>query len=259
MPAPTRLDDLAALLAREGFVSATEEAAQLIERAAGKSELLDALVARRLTGEPLAWIVGGVEFCGLRVSVEPGVYVPRWQTEQLARRAAERLPVNGVGVDLCTGSGAIAMVMAAQRPHARVVAGDVDERAVACAAGNGVEVYEGNLFAPLPGDLRGRVDVVVAVVPYVPASELPLLQRDTFTFESALAYDGGPDGTEVLRRVIEGTPGWLRDGGALLLELGGDQAERIATDLRANGFAATTVLRDDEGDVRGVEAILASR
>ena len=259
MPAPTRLDDLAALLAREGFISATEEAAQLIERAAGDGELLDALVARRLTGEPLAWIVGGIEFCGLRVSVDSGVYVPRWQSEQLARRAAARLPAGGVGVDLCTGSGAIAVVMAAQRPHARVLATDVDARAVACAAGNGVEVYQGDLFAPLPGDLRSRVDVVVAVVPYVPAAELPLLQRDTFTFESALAYDGGPDGTEVLRRVIAGSPGWLRGGGALLLELGGDQAERIAADLRGNGFAATTLLRDDEGDVRGVEATLAPR
>lgn len=259
MPAPTRLDDLAALLAREGFVSATEEAAQLIERSAGDGELLDALVARRLNGEPLAWIVGAVEFCGLRVSVDPGVYVPRWQSEPLARRAAAHLPTHGVGVDLCTGSGAIAMIMAAQRPHARVLATDVDERAVACAARNRVEAYRGDLFAPLPNEIEGRVDVVVAVVPYVPASELPLLQRDTFTFESALAYDGGLDGTDVLRRVIAGSPAYLRGGGALLLELGGDQAERVAADLRGNGFAATTVLRDDEGDVRGVEATLAPR
>src|SRR5438552_1864356 len=175
MPTPTSLADLTAQLSRAGFIAAENEAKALLARAAGDAELLDSLLARRLTGEPLAWIVGKVSFCGVEVRVDPGVYVPRWQSEPLARRAVECLPETGIAVDLCTGSGAIARVLAANRTGARVVASDIDERAVACATSNSVEVYRGDLFAPLPGALEGRVDVVVGVVPYVPTPELPLL------------------------------------------------------------------------------------
>lgn len=248
---------LVALLAGEGFIAAEEEADELLARAAGDAELLDAMVQRRLTGEPLAWITGRVTFCGVEVRVDPGVYVPRWHTELVAERAAQRLPERGVAIDLCTGSGAVACVLRAHRPQARVVATDVDARAVACARANGVEVHHGDLFDPLPGELHGRADVVVAVVPYVPANELPLLQRDTFTFESSLAYDGGPDGTDVLLRVAGGAPRYLRPGGALLLELGGSQADILRPHLEALGFTAITVLHDEDGDVRGVEATLS--
>jgi release factor glutamine methyltransferase len=248
---------LAALLADAGFVAAEEEADELVARAAGDVELLDGLVRRRLTGEPLAWITGSVTFCGLQIRVDPGVYVPRWQSEALARRAVERLPANGTAIDLCTGAGAIAKTLIASRPGARVVASDVDERAVACAMANGVQVYRGDLFAPLPRTLQGRVDVVVGVVPYVPTPDLPLLQRDTFAFESPLSYDGGGDGTEILRRVVTESPRFLRHGGALLLELGGDQAEVLRDDLARLGYVDVTVLVDEDGDVRGVEATLA--
>jgi release factor glutamine methyltransferase len=234
-------------------VTAADEAQLLLARAAGDDGLLDALVARRLAGEPLAWITGTVAFCGLEVRVDPGVYVPRPHTEQLALRASARLPPGGVAVDVCTGSGAVAMALAARRPDARVVATDVDPGAVACAARNGVEAFLGDLFAPLPGDL-GAVDVVAGVVPYVPAGELGLLQRDTFAFESAVAYDGGRDGCDVLRRVIAGSPRWLRPGGALLLELGGHQAGLLAADLAGHGFADVRALRDADGDIRGIEA-----
>jgi release factor glutamine methyltransferase len=247
---------LAALLARGGFVAAEEEAEELLARAAGDGELLDALVARRLTGEPLAWITGSVAFCGLEIHVDPGVYVPRWQSEPLARRAVERLPPDGTAIDLCTGAGAIAATLLAHRPEARVVASDIDERAVACAKANGVEVYRGDLFAPLPRTLERSVDVVVGVVPYVPTPDLPLLQRDTFTFESALSYDGGPDGTEILRRVLTGSPRFLRGGGALLLELGGRQAGALGDDLARLGYVDVNVLVDEDGDVRGIEATL---
>ena len=178
--------------------------------AAGDPALLDTSVRRRLTGEPLAWITGTVSFCDVAVHVDPDVYVPRWLSEPLARRAVERLPADGTAIDLCTGSGAIAAVLRAHRPHARVVASDIDTRAVACAARNGVDVYLGDLFSPLPADLAGHVDVVVSVVPYVPTRELPLLQRDTFTFERPLSYDGGTDGTDILRRVMHESPRFLR-------------------------------------------------
>jgi release factor glutamine methyltransferase len=242
---------LAARLADAGFVAADEEAAELIEAAGGDDATLARLVERRLTGEPLAWITGGAPFLGRRVSVAPGVYVPRWQTELLAARALERLPEGGVAVDVCTGSGALAVVLAS-RP-ARVYATDVSPAAVACARANGVDAYEGDLFAPLPSGVVA--DVVTGVVPYVPTSELGLLQRDTFTFETELSYDGGPDGCAILRRALSGAARLLRPGGALLLELGGDEAALIADDLEYAGYGSITVLRDEDGDVRGIEAI----
>lgn len=252
------LATLAARLSRAGFVAAEEEAGELLARAAGDIGLLDALVGRRLTGEPLAWITGSVSFCGLEIRVDPGVYVPRRQSEPLARRAVERLSANGTAIDLCTGAGAVAKTLITNRPGARVVASDVDRRAVACAAANGVEVYWGDLFAPLPRALEGRVEVIVGMVPYVPTPELPLLQRDTLTFESPLSYDGGRDGTQILRRVLTDSLRFLQRGGALLLELGGDQADALGGDLARLGYVDVTVLVDEDGDVRGIEATCAT-
>ncbi len=250
--------DLASLterLAGRGFIAPREEAEELIAAGGGDLERLEALVERRLAGEPLAWITSHVRFCGVDVRVGPGVYVPRWHSKLLARRAIARLPFSGTAVDLCTGSGAIAKAMATALPEARVVASELDERAVVCARANGIDAYHGDLFEPLPPDLEGAVDVIVAVVPYVPTDELRMLQRDTFAFESALAYDGGADGTDVLRRVIAGAPRFLRPGGALLLELGGDQAELLGDDFARLGYEEPEVLLDEEGDVRGVEAL----
>ena len=243
-------------LERGGFVAADDEAGELLAAAAGDGARLQAMLDRRLEGEPLAWITGTTTFCGLTVRVHPGVYVPRWQSEPLAERAAGRLPVDGTAVDVCCGSGAIAAVLRARRAGARVLGADLDPKAVANARANGVEAVTGSLLEPVPDDLRGRVDVVVGVVPYVPSHELPLLQRDTFTFETALAYDGGPDGTALQRRVIAQAADVLRPGGALLLELGGDQGALLRADLDRHGFTAIRLWTDDEGDARGVEAAL---
>ena len=238
------MPSLAQRLADAGFVAPDEEAAELTAAARDDGEL-DAMLARRLTGEPLAWITGTTTFCGLAVRVDPGVYVPRWHTEVIAERAAQLLPDGGVAVDLCCGSGAIGAVLRARRPAARVVGTDLDPRACACARTNGVEALEGDVLAPLPPELRGHVDVITGVVPYVPTSELALLQRDTLTFEGTLAYDGGPDGAALLRRALREAPAWLRPGGALVLELGGEQAALL-------GLDDAEVLRDADGDVRGV-------
>jgi release factor glutamine methyltransferase len=253
---PNDLESLAALLSDAGFVAAEGEADELLACAAGDVELLESLVGRRLTGEPLAWITGSVSFCGLEIRVDPGVYVPRGQTVPLARRAVERLPTNGAAIDLCTGAGAIAKTLVTGRPGARVVASDVDERAVACAAANAVEVYCGDLFTPLPRELEGHTDVVVGVVPYVPTPALSLLPRDTLAFELPLSYDGGGDGTEILRRVLTESPHFLRRDGALLLELGGAQADALGDDLARLGYVDVIVLLDEDGDVRGIEATL---
>jgi release factor glutamine methyltransferase len=212
-------------------------------------------VDRRLTGEPLAWITGAVEFCGVSISIEPGVYVPRWHTKQLAQRAIQRLPYSGTAIDLCTGSGAIAKALSVALPAARVVASDLDERAVACARANGVDAYCGDLFEPLPDGLEGGADVIIAVVPYVPSVELDLLQRDTFAFESTLAYDGGGDGADILRRVVAEAPRFLKPGGSLLLELGGDQADLLRPEFGRLGYSELEVLRDEDGYARGVEAL----
>ena len=256
MAVPSDLAGLTELLASEGFVAAGEEAEELLERAAGDGALLDGLVARRLTGEPLAWITGRELFCGIEIRVDPGVYVPRWQSEQLALRAVDRLPPDGTAIDVCSGCGAIARVLSHAHPGARVVATESDERALVNARANGVEVYEGDLLEPLPRALEGEVDVLVGVVPYVPTPELSLLQRDTFTFETALSYDGGVDGTRFLRRVLTDGTRFLRRGGAVLLELGGEQAELLRDDLARLGYADVEVVSDEFGDVRGVEAVL---
>ena len=235
-----------------GFVAADEEARELLDAAAGDPARLEALVLRRETGEPLAWITGFVVFCGLRIVVHSDVYVPRWHTELVAERAAARLPEGGVAIDLCTGCGALAATLRARRPGARVIGTDLHPAAVANARANGVEAYAGDLFAPVPGDL-GLADVVAAVVPYVPRRALPLLQRDTFRFETALAYDGGEEGLDVLRRVLEEAPARLKPGGALVLEVGGSQAGDLDADLARLPYDDVAEITDEDGDLRGLE------
>ena len=244
------------MLTEAGCVAAGEEADELIRAAAGDPDVLDDLVSRRTNGEPTAWLTGAVIFCGVELLVAPGVYVPRWQTEALARRAATLLPVAGVAVDLCTGVGAIAAVLAAAVPTAQVVATELDPTAVQCARRNGVEVFEGFLDDPLPRELAHRVDVLTAVVPYVPTGSLRLLPRDVRRFEPRLALDGGVDGTDLLEEVARRSVGWLSPGGWLLLELGGDQAEPIGQLLHELGFVGLDVMADDDGDPRAICARL---
>jgi release factor glutamine methyltransferase len=253
------IDVVAAQLSRAGFVAASEEAEELFDRAGGDSHLLAQLIERRLTGEPLAWITGTALFCGLDIRVDRGVYVPRWQSEPLARRAIERLPAHGLGIEICTGSGAIARTMMSTRPGARIVATDIDGGAVACARANGVDAHQGDLFDPLPAGLEGLADVVAGVVPYVPTSALSLLPRDTLAFESPLSYDGGDDGGDYLRRAVTESTRFLRGGGALLLELGGDQAASLQGELTGMGYDDVIVLFDEDGDVRGIEATYSPR
>ena len=173
---------------------------------------------------------------------------------ELAARAGACLPDDGKAIDLCTGTGAVAAALRAARPAARIVGTDSDSRAVACARANGVEAYQGDLFAAVPDSFQGTTDVVVAVVPYVPSTECHLLPRDTLRFEDASHYDGGPDGTDVLRRVVTGARRFLRPGGSVFLELGGDQAEVLRPTLDHLGYSAVRIWSDEDGDLRGLEA-----
>lgn len=240
-------------------MAAKQEADELIETADGDGPRLDAMVERRLTGEPLAWITGSTLFCGLRIQVWPGVYVPRWQSEPMARLAASRLPPDGVAVDLCTGAGAIAAFLQSSRPTSRVVATELDAAAADCAAANGVEVYRGDLDGPLPPAFAGAVDVMTAVVPYVPEDELRFLPRDVVTFEPRVALDGGPGGLRVLARAVSAAARWLRPGGTVLLEIGGDQAGPVTELMTAAGLAAIEVVRDSDGDTRAISARTSGR
>ena len=219
--------------------------------AAGDGEL-EGMLARRLTGEPLAWITGTASFCGLDVAIEAGVYVPRWQSEPLALMAARLLPPEWLGVDLCTGAGALAMVMRSARPDATVVATEIDALAASCARRNGVVVYEGNLDDPLPADLATRVDVMTGVLPYVPNDAFHFLPRDVRRFEPRRALDGGAGGVELLSTVVRRSPRWVARGGWLLLEVGGDQVAEVTAMFRACGYCDIDAVEDDDGDPRGV-------
>ena len=250
--------DVVRMLAEAGCVAPSEEADALIRAAEGDRAVLDDLVSRRVVGEPLAWLTGTTTFCDLLLVVTSGVYVPRPQTEPLARRAATFLPPEGVAVDLCTGAGAIAAVMSAAVPSARVVATDLDAEAVRCARRNGVEVFEGFLDDPLPTELERMVDVMVAVAPYVPTGSIRLLPRDVQAYEPRLALDGGSEGSDLLVEIVRRSARWLRPRGRLLLELGGDQADPIGRLMREVGFEPVDVMVDVDGDTRAICARLGT-
>jgi release factor glutamine methyltransferase len=245
-------------LADGGCIAPGAEADALLSASSDGVAPIEELLARRLRGEPLAWIVGSVRFSGILVHVDPGVFVPRPHTEALARRAASLLPDDGIAVDLCTGSGAVGAVLASVHPEATVVATDIDPAAVACAGRNGVRALIGDLDEPLPPSLRGRVDVMTAVVPYVPTEELPFLPRDVLANEPHRALDGGPRGTAVLARAAEAAGHWLRPGGSVLLELGGDQAGEVTDALEDAGLSEIRLHRDDDGQDRAIEARVKS-
>ncbi|MGA8426066.1 MAG: HemK/PrmC family methyltransferase [Candidatus Dormiibacterota bacterium] len=253
------LSEATSRLAAAGCLAAEEEAEELVAAAMGDEALLAAFVERRTTGEPLAWITGAAQFCGCSVAISAGVFVPRWQSEPLAERAAELLPRQGRAIDLGTGSGAIAMVLMARRRGATVVGVESDPLAAQCARGNGVRVVEGDLFDAVPTDWKRTVDVIVGVLPYVPTDEIPYLPRDVPAFEPLSALDGGDDGLTVIRRAVVESREWLRDGGHLLLEIGGDQPRALIPFLEMTGFGSVRVRADEDGDPRGVEAIAEPR
>jgi release factor glutamine methyltransferase len=200
------------------------------------------MVDRRVAGLPLEQVLGWAQFCGLRIAVDVGVFVPRRRTEFLFRRAAALASPHDIIVDLCCGAGAIGAALAASVSELDVRAVDIDPAAVACARRNlegfGGLVYEGDLFDPLPPALCGRVAIIVANVPYVPSDEVRLLPAEARVHEPRVALDGGPDGLDVLRRVAAGAPDWLVPGGHLLIETSEGQVPRALSAFAASGLAA---------------------
>lgn len=237
-----------------GCVFAEDEAELLVSTARTPAELA-AMVERRVAGHPLEHVVGWAEFCGLRISVGPGVFVPRRRTEFLARQAAALGRALGrpgaFVVDLCCGSGAVGAVLAATLDRPVLHAADIDPAAVACARRNldvadgEVHVHEGDLYDPLPEELRGRVDVLVANVPYVPSGAVALLPPEARDHEPRVALDGGPDGLDVLRRVAAAAPAWLAPGGRLLFETGEQQAPAAVAAVARAGLLAQVAVSEE--------------
>ncbi|MCX4911097.1 putative protein N(5)-glutamine methyltransferase [Streptomyces sp. NBC_00878] len=214
------------VLRSAGCVFAEDEARLILSTARTPAELT-AMVDRRVAGLPLEHVLGWAEFSGLRIAVEPGVFVPRRRTEFLVEQTVALAPEAPVVVDLCCGSGAVGAALAAALPGAELHAADVDPAAVKCArrnVGAGARVYEGDLFEPLPHTLRGRVGILAANVPYVPTDEVGLLPPEARDHEPLVALDGGGDGLDILRRVAVEAPRWLAPGGSLLVETSERQA-----------------------------------
>lgn len=191
----------------------------------------------------------------------PGVFIPRPETELVAEHAMSRLPHGGVLVDLCTGSGAIALSVADERPDARVVASELSPTASLWATSNRdslglrVELFVGDLFEPLPSDLAGRVDVVVSNPPYVDPSERSMLPRDVVDHEPQEALFAPGEGTTVISRIAAEAPTWLRPDGWLVLEIGETQGHAVAEILRESGFADVSI----EPDLTGRDRIAEGR
>jgi release factor glutamine methyltransferase len=227
--------DIVTTLRNAGCVYAEDEA-RLLTAAAGTEAELAELVRRRVDGLPLEQLLGWAEFAGLRIAVEPGVFVPRRRTELLVRVGAARRP--GVIVELCCGSGAISAALVAVLGDPVVHAADLDPAAVRCARRNlpTAQVYEGDLDSPLPPALAGTVDLLVANAPYVPTDEIGLMPPEARDHEPRVALDGGPDGLDVARRVMAVAPRWLGPGGVVVVEPRPRLAPELAAAARAAGL-----------------------
>jgi release factor glutamine methyltransferase len=276
LPDPDLDSDLVARLRAAGCVFAEDEA-RLLTAAAGSPDELATLVKRRAAGEPIEYVLGWAEFHGLRIALDPGVFIPRRRSEFLVDQAVfladraflvdqafvvdqaapDRPPL--AVLDLCCGSGALGLALAATLAAGSAAAlgpvelhaTDLDPAAVRCARRNlaavGGQVYQGDLYQPLPGRLRGQVGILLANVPYVPTGEIELMPAEAREHEARLALDGGGDGLDVLRRVSAQAPQWLAAGGHLLVEVSVRQAPRAVAVLTADGLTAR-VAESDEDD-----------
>lgn len=219
---------------------------------------LRAGVERRAAGEPLQYVTGEVPFRHVVLHVRPGVFIPRPETEVLVDAVLEHLDRSAVAapvvVDLATGSGAIAISVAHERPAVRVYATELVAETAAVSRANAeragvadrVVVLEGDLFAPLPDDLRGRVDAVVANPPYVPTADLAGLPEEVAAHEPLVALDGGPDGLDVVRRIVAGAREWSAPGGLLAVETDTGRV-KDAADAMSPWYEGVEVRRDLTG------------
>lgn len=250
-PTRTPSPEHAALVRRlraAGCVFAEDEAGLLVAAAGSPAELA-ALVDRRVAGDPLEHLLGWAEFCGIRVPVDPGVFVPRRRSALLVSAAEAVVGPEPAVVELCCGAGAASLVLATRLRPRWQAAADLDPVAVQCArrnlAGLGVPVYEGDLFDPLPTRWRGRLDLVLANAPYVPTGALALMPPEARRYEPGVALDGGSDGLAVLRRLAAAAVHWLAPGGHLVVEISERQVDALGAELTGYGLVPTVVRCDD--------------
>ncbi|MGW4511689.1 putative protein N(5)-glutamine methyltransferase [Streptomyces sp. NPDC004393] len=247
MPSMSRSRVVSALRSA-GCVFAEDEA-ELILTTARTPDEVAAMVDRRVAGLPLEQVLGWAEFHGLRITVEPGVFVPRRRTEFLVQQALALGPDARVVVDLCCGSGAVGAALAAALDGPELHAADIEPAAVRCARGNvgayGGRVHEGDLFAALPDELRGRIDLLAANVPYVPTHEVPLLPSEARDHEPLAALDGGSDGLDVLRRVAAEAGRWLAPGGSVLVETSEHQVPGAVEAFTGGGLRTRLAVSDE--------------
>ncbi len=275
-----KLREIATLFGSHGIEDSAKEAETLIIEvctisrsdlyahnpplSAEQSMLVDSLVSRRLSGEPLQYLIGQVEFCSLTIHVGPGVLIPRPETELLVEEAtssiARESDLGGVDwggrappriLDLCTGSGCIALALARRFPDAFVCGIDRSERAIGYALGNAsangitnARFIVGDLFEPLG---RRKFDYIVSNPPYIPHADIGHLQREIREYEPAEALDGGTDGLDFYRRILWAARDYLREGGQIFLEIGNGQKEAVEAAAMAGGFDDIGFLKDYSG------------
>ena len=234
-------------LRTSGCVFAEDEAALIVETARDAAEVA-VMVDQRIAGLPLEHVLGWASFRGLRIAVDPGVFIPRRRTEFLVAEALQVTTPGAVVLDLGCGSGALGAAIAAER-QVSLYAADIELAAVRCARRNLVpwsgSVYQGDLFSAVPDQLRGRIDVLLANVPYVPTNEIRLLPPEARLYEPHVTLDGGPDGLAMLHRVAAAAPEWLAPGGHLLVEMSEQQAPLAAAVMVEHGLSAR-ITSDDE-------------
>ncbi len=224
-------------------------------------------VDRRAVREPLQYITGSQEFWGLKFTVTQDVLIPRPETELVVESAikAAHGTASPLIVDLCTGSGCIAVSIAKELAGSRIFATDNSEKALAVARANAdrhgvtdhVRFLEGDLFDPLQElDIRGRIDIIAANPPYVPSAELGVLQPEVRDFEPEIALTAGPSGTEIVERIINAAPEYLRKGGILIMEIGLGQSAAIVPMIKnAGAYATAEVLKD----LAGIDRVIVAR
>lgn len=241
-------DALTRRLRAAGCVYAEDEAALLLDAAASDPLVLRRLVERRVTGEPLEYVLGWVEFDGMRLRVAPGVFVPRTRTVAVVREASLRASVGATVLDLCCGVGAIGAALLRRVGPLQLVAADIDADAVAVAQENlgdrGIAV-QSDVFDALPNRFRQQVDVIAVNAPYVPTSAIPLMPSEARGYEQHRALDGGPDGLALHARIAAECRDWLRPGGVLVIETSADQAAASARHFAAAGLEARVAFHED--------------
>jgi release factor glutamine methyltransferase len=233
----------------------------MITEARSIADLMN-MVEKRISGFPLEYVLGFTNFCGLRIEVDPGVFIPRRRTEFLVQLAKVLTRPYDHVLDLCCGSGAVGAAIATELDKICLHSVDIDPIAVQCASRNltkmGGHVYQGDLYGALPHSLKGKLNMIVANAPYVPTDSIKLLPRESRLYEPAVSLDGGEDGLDLHRLVAGDAPHWLVPGGHLLIETSDRQGEQTSQIFAKVGLK-TQIMRDEELDATVVIGTKLSR